>query len=185
MLTQMAPATPSTLVPLAFIAFIVWGFYRRVRRHIGRQKFQPRRTIVRMVFIALFIGIFGVLSLLHTQVMLGMAGGLLLSLLLAYLALRLTRFEVTSEGRFYTPNLWIGVTLSALLVVRVVMQMFRLYSVSPTTHLTYSTVPQSALTYFLFGLRMGFYLAYYAGLFYRTQQTQPAIPPPPVMERKV
>jgi hypothetical protein len=168
----MAPAPPSTYFPLVLIALIAWGFYRRVRRNIGRQRLQPRRMVVRMVLIALITAMFGVFSLLHTQVMLGFIGGLLLSLPLAYIGLHLTRFEATPEGRFYTPNTYIGVALSGLLIIRVVMQMFRLYSVSPTTGLTYSTLPQSALTYFLFGLRMGYYMAYYAGVFYRSRRVE-------------
>ncbi|MGS0571857.1 DUF1453 domain-containing protein [Xanthomonas oryzae pv. oryzicola] len=44
-------------------------------------------------------------------------------LALGVLALRLTRFEHTTQGLFYRPNLWLVLALTALVVVRVIAGM--------------------------------------------------------------
>ena len=46
--------------------------------------------------------------------------GVTLGVALGLLGLRLTRFEITGEGMFYTPSAHLGVALSTLLVGRIV-----------------------------------------------------------------
>lgn len=99
-------------------SLVIWGMYRRVRRNIGRQPLQPKRLILRIVIFSLISALFVFIGLEHPKVLLGFGGGVLLGVPLAFVGLRLTRFETTAEGRFYTPNLYIGVGLSLLLVAR-------------------------------------------------------------------
>ena len=42
-----------------------------------------------------------------------------------------TKFEVTPQGMFYTPNAHIGIALSLLFVGRVIYRMVVLYSMDP------------------------------------------------------
>ncbi|MDB6021304.1 MAG: putative rane protein [Pedosphaera sp.] len=164
---------PSTYVPLLLMGFVGWRMIQRVRRNIGRQPLQPKRMIARIVIFAVVALLFGAISLLHTELMLGFGAGLVLGVPLALVGLRLTRFEATPEGHFYTPNTYIGVALSVLLVVRLFCRMFKLYSVSETTGLTYAKVGQSALTLFLFGLLASYYIAYFTGVFVRCRSLKP------------
>ena len=102
-----------------------------------------------------------------------LGAGLLLGVPLALVGLRLTRFETTAEGHFYTPNTYIVVALSVLLVVSLIFRLFRLYSISPTTGLPYSDLTHSVPIRFLIGLLGSYYVAYYAGVLIRSQAQKP------------
>ena len=68
---------------------------------------------------SLFLGVFSLLTVGRLAVIGGLAGGLALGVPLGLYGLHLTRFETTPEGRFYTPNPYMGVGLSMLLAGRV------------------------------------------------------------------
>src|SRR5580692_1348744 len=152
-----------TIVPVLLVCLIAWSMYRRVRRNIGRQNLHPRRAITSIVILSLVSVLILGTSLQNTNLLLGFGGGLLLGALLGFAGLRLTRFETTEEGHFYTPNTHIGVALSLLLVGRMIYRL-------PTIH-DAMTVPnhpppmQSPLTFFIIGLTVGYYIIYQTGLF--------------------
>jgi hypothetical protein len=137
--------------------------YRRVRRNIGRQNLHPRRAITSIVILSLVsLSIVGT-SLQNTNLLLGFGGGLLLGALLGFAGLRLTRFETTNEGHFYTPNTPIGVALSLLLIGRMAYRFWVLRDISTTP--IHPPPMQSPLTFFIIGLTVGYYLVYQTGLF--------------------
>ena len=146
---------------------VAWSIYRRVRRNIGRQKLRPVRiTISVVVFFIASLALLG-LSLAHPPLLLGIGGGLMLGVPLGFLGLRLTKFETTDEGHFYTPNTPIGIALSLLFMGRLA---YRFWAVRNIVAAPHSPPPfQSPLTYFIFGLIAGYYLVYYVGLFVHTR----------------
>jgi hypothetical protein len=75
-----------------------------------------------------------------------------------------TKFEVTPEGLFYTPNAHIGIALSVLFVGRVVYRMFVLYSTNPYAPQSPDDFAASPLTLAIFGLLAGYYVTYAIGL---------------------
>src|ERR1035438_2005596 len=99
-------------VPILFGGLIAWSIYRRIRRNIGRQPMRPRRAVISIIILTLVSVLFVGTSLHNSRLLLGIGGGLLLGLLLGFTGLRLTRFETTDKGHFYTPNAHIGVVLS-------------------------------------------------------------------------
>jgi hypothetical protein len=137
--------------------------YRRVRRNIGRQSLHPRRAITSIIILSLVTVLLIGTSLQNTNLLLGLGGGLLLGALLGFVGLRLTRFETTNAGHFYTPNTPIGVALSLLLAGRIVyrLMIFQNVSVAPN----HPPPMQSPLTLFILGLTIGYYLVYQTGLF--------------------
>jgi len=137
--------------------------YRRVRRNIGRQNLRPRRAITSIVILSLVSVLIAGTSLQNTNLLLGFGGGLLLGALLGFAGLRLTRFETTDAGHFYTPNTHIGVALSLLLIGRMAYRFWVLRDISTAPN---PPPPmQSPLTFFIIGLTVGYYLVYQAGLF--------------------
>lgn len=145
---------------------LAWSFYRRVRRNIGRQKLQSRRIIFRMLILGLascFI-LAGAYSL--PLAALGFAGGALAGALLSLLGLRHTKFDTTPEGHFYTPNTYIGLALSFLLLGRIAYRML-MWS-SPSGLAGQPDLFHSPLTLVLVGVTVGYYLGYYTGLFVHT-----------------
>jgi hypothetical protein len=90
-------------------------------------------------------------------------GGCAAGVALALWGLRLTRFERTAEGFFYTPNAYIGVGLSLVLVARILYRMEQLYlgGAAPASNPSFARSP---LTLVIFGLVAGYYTCYAAGL---------------------
>jgi hypothetical protein len=153
--------TPAPVVPILFGGLVVWSLYRRVRRNLGRQRLHPRRAVTSLVLLSFFSVVIVSTSLYNTGLLIGFGGGLLPGALLGYIGLRLTRFETTDEGHFYTPSTHIGVALSLLLVGRLIYRFMVLRTLSNAPQ---PVVAQSPLTLFIFGLLAGYYIVYYAGV---------------------
>lgn len=162
---------PNALAMAGFAALFVFLMYRRFRRLFGRQPVQPARLKFRVVFLlvvgALLMlrGGFGAQSGLAVAV--GLGGGIALGLL----GLRLTTFETTPQGRFYTPHGGIGLLLSALLLGRLA---YRLVVVWPLMHGAHvagedpmASFQRSPLTLAIFALLIGYYVTYYIGILLR------------------
>ena len=157
---------------IAVGAFLGWRIYRRTLRNIGRQKLRPTRAIIRLVLVGIAtVVIFGV-SLQFPRVLAGFGGGILGGALLGFFGLRLTKFETTEEGHFYTPDTRIGIAISALLAGRL---LYRFYVLNQADYLASGHPPamQSPLTFFIVGLTFGYSLVYYIGLFVHTHDRKP------------
>ncbi|HEY3930828.1 MAG TPA: DUF1453 domain-containing protein [Verrucomicrobiae bacterium] len=152
-----------TIVPILLVCLIAWRMYRRVRRNIGRQNLHPRRAISSIVILSLVSLLIIGTSLQNTNLLLGFGGGLLLGALLGFVGLRLTRFETTDTGHFYTPNTHIGVALSLLLIGRMVYRFWILRDISTAPN--HPPPMQSPLTFFIIALTVGYYIVYQTGLF--------------------
>jgi hypothetical protein len=160
------------VVPIVFGGLIAWSIYRRVRRNIGRQQLRPVRITISIVLLTLISLLFGGMAIRSPHLLLGIGGGLLLGVALGFVGLRLTKFETTTEGHFYTPNTSIGVALSLLFVGRMLYRFcaVRNYADAPNGPPAF----QSPLTFFIFGLIAGYYLVFYIGLFVHTHDKKPA-----------
>ena len=147
---------------ILFGGLIVWSIIRRVRRNIGRQPLRPRRAITSITILSLVSVLIAAVSFHNTNLLLGLVGGLLLGGLLGLVGLRLTRFETTDAGHFYTPNTHIGIVLSVLFVGRFIYQHIMAGNVGTPQN---PAMPfQSPLTLFILGLTFGYYLVYQTGL---------------------
>jgi hypothetical protein len=160
---------PSNFVPALLFSVVAWRVYRRFRRNVGPQLMQPRRIIIRIVIFSVLSFMMGILSLYHPVLLIGLGAGLLFGVPLALVGLRLTRFETTAEGHFYTPNTYIGVGLSLLLAARLIYRftVFKSDAASMSQHpldFTHSTV-----TLAIFGLLASFYIIYYTGVYMHTR----------------
>jgi uncharacterized membrane protein YidH (DUF202 family) len=161
----------SPAVPILVGGLFAWSIYRRVRRNIGRQKLRPRRITVSIVILSVISLVLFSLSLGYPPLLLGFGGGLLLGVPLGFVGLRLTRFETTEAGHFYTPNTQIGIALSLLFIGRMAYRFWRFHDT-----LAASNGPppfQSPLTYFIIGMTAGYYLVFYIGLFVHTHDKKP------------
>ena len=158
--------TAPQVMPVVFGGLIAWGIYRRVRRNIGRQKLQPRRIIISIVIFSLVSLLFIGMSLQNMHLLLGIVGGIMFGAGLGFIGLRVTKFETTEAGHFYTPNTHIGVVLSLLFVGRLLYRFWVLRNADFSSG--HSPPFQSPLTFFIFGLIAGYYIVYYVGLFVHT-----------------
>jgi hypothetical protein len=162
--------TSRQLVPLIVIPFIAWRVYMRARRNIGRQPFRPTRLKVSIGLFSLITLGFGLGALTHPPVLAALGGGLVLSVGLAWWGLHLTKFEDTPQGKFYTPNTALGIAVTALFIGRLLYRIL-VVSVAPALQTAAAPLPfQSPLTFFLFGLSAGYYIAYQTGVLLRARQ---------------
>jgi hypothetical protein len=156
----------SLLVPILLGAFIVWRFYSRIRRMVMRQKLSKVRPWITVCVFPILLIVFAVSSLAHPLSLLGLVGGVAVGVGLGLYGLRLTKFETTSEGMFYTPNAHLGIALSALLIGRVGYRFIQMSSSDawPTQPTISPGNPGSWITLLIFGTLAGYYVTYAIGL---------------------
>ncbi len=160
--------TPNTVLPLVFVGLVIWRVYRRVRRSIGRQRVQPKRLITGIVIYSVICVLLALGAVQHPNLLAGLGGGLVLGAPLALIGLRFTRFENAPDGRYYISHPYIGITIAAVLVVRVFYRLSAFFG-SPSQMQGPPQMMQSALTLSLLGLLAGYYIAFYAGVLVRSR----------------
>ena len=114
----MPVMTLPALTPYLATAGIGWLYYRRIRRSFGRQPWQPKRTIARLVLVSLVMLALVAAAVFLPHVGPGITLGAVTGAVLGVFALRHTRDEIVEGKRYYTPNPWIGGGLTLLLLGR-------------------------------------------------------------------
>ena len=156
----------SLLVPILLGAFIVWRFYSRIRRMVMRQKLSKLRPWITVCVFPILLIAFAVTSLAHPLPLVALVGGVAVGIGLGLYGLRLTRFEITPEGMFYTPSAHLGIALSALLIGRVGYRFIQMSSSDawPPQPTLSPANPGSWITLLIFGTLAGYYVTYAIGL---------------------
>jgi hypothetical protein len=159
------------------IPIFIWSIYRRIKRNVGRQRLRLWRVILSLTIFSLLVVVFVsyALAMGHYKVLSGLLAGLATGIPVAFWGLKLTRFEFTSDGNYYTPNVYLGVGLSVLLTGRIIYRLLVLNNSMPAMVNPPPQFMQSALTLYLFGVAAGYYLTYYTGVSFRYHtQSRPA-----------
>ena len=174
----MTNQNPYVLAVIA--AFVAFMLYRRFRRLFGRQALQPARLKARVVMLAIVAGLFALRGLHSANIAAAVLGGGALGAALAWFGIRLTRFEVTPSGIFYTPSGYIGIVLSALLLSRLAYRFVVLYptfqAARAETGNPFAMYQSSPLTVALLGVVIGYYMAYCIGLVIRGTELRESAP---------
>ena len=89
--------------------------------------------------------------------------GVLVGVLAGQLGLWLTRFEPTAQGLYYTPNRWLVLALTCLVLARVAWGLYR-FEQAWVAHAQVQWLAQQGGVFALGGLLLGHYLAYAWGL---------------------
>ena len=103
--------TNPQLMMLALGLLIAWHIFARIRRLIGRQKSRLGRHWMAAIFLPLLLLMLGLGTLDDPLALAALAIGAACGIGLAVWGLRLTRFEVTASGYFFTPDTRIGIAL--------------------------------------------------------------------------
>jgi hypothetical protein len=178
----MQPADFRSVVPILVCALVLWAVYRRVRRSFGPQAVNPLRLRLR-------IGLLGVLALAlllttarDPTLVATFLGGAACGAALAYIGLRHTRFEANAQGRFYTPHTYMGLLVTTLFIGRIALRLL------PTVAAARATLPPdpdplramqgNPVTLATFGILVGYYLLYYAGVLWKSARSYSSIQQP-------
>jgi hypothetical protein len=159
-----APIQPSLALTLGIVAFIAWRMASRVRRVIGRQRLSKARPWFTVVLFPLLVLLLLFVALVHPASVLALLGGCGIGVGLGLWGLRLTRFETTPEGLFYTPNPYLGIALSVLLIARLGWRYLQLFGAGVPSAVAPAEYGRSPLTLLIFGMLAGYYVTYAAGL---------------------
>jgi len=154
---------PALLVSLGVLALVVWRMYSRVRRMVGRQAFSRKRVLATVVLFPLLLVLVLFGSLAHPTSLLASAAGAGLGVALGFYGFRLTKFEETPLGLFYTPSAHLGIALSLLFIGRIGYRFAQLY-LSGASASSHSAFVSSSLTLAIFGTLAGYYVSYALGL---------------------
>lgn len=176
----MNQGAASWLPTVIFVPLVAFALYRRVRRTFGRQPMTPKRMALRMVLLSVVSVV--LLAWIPTGVgFAAAAAGAVVGGTLAAYGLIHTRFEVTSAGRFYKPNKWIGLTVTALVLGRLAARIFSVYEAGAFTASAASPgagLQRSPLTLGVFFVMAAYYVAYYAGVLWKGRALSvPEVPP--------
>ena len=130
---------------------------------VGRQRLSSVRPWITLsVFSLLLLG-----SIARPPSALAILGGSILGAVLGICGIRLTRFEATPSGLYYTPNAWLGISLSLLFLGRVAYRFAGFYFSDSGGGALPSDFMRSPLTLFIFGTLAGYYVIYAVGLIRR------------------
>ncbi|MET0519558.1 MAG: hypothetical protein ABW005_12085 [Burkholderiaceae bacterium] len=181
------PAPQSMLMSLGLAALIMWRVYTRIRRMVGRQRYRPVRPWFTVLLFPLLLAAMGMATLSHPEKLAMLLGGVVAGAGLGLYGHRLTRFEVTPQGYFYTPNAHLGIALSLLFIGRLVFRLASVYLLGDGDgggsigNAGYGGSPfgdpgflLSGWTLLIFGTLAGYYVCYAAGLLrWRLRQAGP------------
>lgn len=158
-------AHPATLLlPAGIAALVVWRVYSRIRRMVGRQRLSRVRPWVTAVAFPLLVALLLLASRDYPLAAGALVVGLLLGCALGWYGLRLTKFEESPSGLFYTPNAYLGTALSLLLIGRLAYRVVEVYAGRGSFLGDSGAFALSPLTLAIFGTLAGYYVAYAAGL---------------------
>ena len=160
------PASVDThlITVVAVVALIGWRMYARIRRVIGRQRLSPSRPWFTVLLFPLILLLVLFTSLAHPMTTAAMAAGVAVGIVLGLYGTRLTKFEVTPAGLFYTPNAHLGIALSLLLVLRLGYRFVTLQLGGQSLAPQSMQLGSSPLTMAIFGTLAGYYVTYAIGL---------------------
>jgi hypothetical protein len=167
---------PKLVTTILLAALVVWGIARRLRRTFGRQPVQSTRIVLRIGVLAV-AGVLVVATTRNAEALEAVAAGIVCGAALGYLGLRHTRFEVTPQGRFYTPHTYIGLAVTALFLGRLAYRFVYLsygtgamVDASQNPAVAYQKNP---VTLGIFGVLVGYYVLFYSGVLVKTRTAAP------------
>src|SRR5882724_13381640 len=120
--------TSSTIALLVLIPLMAWRVYARIRRMVGRQRLSRVRPWITLTVLSLVIALVTASTLLHPERLVWFIAALAAGGALSVFGLKMTKFEATPQGLFYTPNAHLGIALSLLFVGRIAYRLVEVYA---------------------------------------------------------
>jgi hypothetical protein len=153
----------ATLALLVLTPFLVWRVYSRLKTAMARQRsIVSRHWTGLLVFTAMVV--VPASELVTRPAMLGwLALGAAAGIGYGIWGLKLSRFEDTDEGCYFTPNARLGILIAMLFAARILYIGFEMYA-NQGSDLATPRFTDSPLTMLAVGLTGGYFGTYSAGL---------------------
>jgi len=155
--------TITTLALLVLTPLLVWRIYSRIKARMTRQ-----RSIVSRHYTGILV--FGAMIVVPAAQLLGAPYNLAALLVGAaggigygVWGMKLTRFEDTPEGYWFTPNARLGLVMAMILVARILYIGIEVYA-NQGKGVPIQPITESPLTLLCIGLTAGYFGCYSAGL---------------------
>ena len=166
---------PPNLVFVVLVPLIAWRIYKRVRRNIGQQRSRLWRHWAGTILCPILLALFALAAMRSRNAELALAGGIVGGIGLGTWGLKLTRFAESGGNFYYTPNAYLGIGLSTLLVARVLWRFYEIYQ-GQVPAAGADDLGRSPLTLLLLGLVFGYYATYSFGLLRWRKRPREAAP---------
>jgi len=160
----MPPIDTHLLTVVLVVALVAWRVYARIRRVIGRQRLTTVRPWITVIVFPLIAALLLATSFVHPMTGAVLVAGAAVGIALGLLGTRLTKFEATPAGLFYTPNAHLGIALSMLFVLRLGYRFIVLQMNGRGVDPQALQMGASPLTMAIFGTLAGYYVTYAIGL---------------------
>ncbi len=157
------------LLPLLFPLLLVQRYRAGKARRKGR-RWAAKLSVILLTFSCLLFFITAALTSLWAPRAFGFSVvGLSAGALLGFAGLRLTRWETSSRGLYYTPNRWLILFLTLAVTARLLYAIWKAWHTwglhgANTSWLTAAGLPGSLA---VGAMVLGYYLTYNAGLYRR------------------
>lgn len=158
------------LVPLVAMLLAPVALVQRYRRGTARRPARAWVATLNLVTLAfsatLFLSTAGIVGLWVPRAFLYSLAGLTAGALLAFVGLRLTRWEPSADALYYTPNRWLVLTVTVVVAARMLYGIWRAwyawqYRPDDTSWLVAAGIAGSMAAG---GVVLGYYLFYWAGV---------------------
>ena len=161
---------------ILIVALIAWRLYSRFRRSVGRQRLSKVRPWLTVTLFPIIVALFAVASFGNPLPLLSLLGGTAIGVGLGIYGHRVTKFEVTPTGLYYTPSAHLGIGLSVLMVARIGYRALQGQLLpAPGAQPQPANAPTTLL---IFGALAGYYTAYAVGLLIWRHRVAGAPPEP-------
>ena len=153
-----------TIALLILVPLLMWRVYARLKRMMARQQsVMSRHWTGLAVFTAMVLLPCSELVTQQPASLGWLAVGTAAGIAYAIWGLRRTRYEITPEGYFFTPNARLGMLVAMLFVGRIVYVGLEIF-VNQGTANTLPRFTDSPLTLVCLGVFAGYFGAYSAGM---------------------
>ena len=160
----MPALSHSAIAQLVLAPLILWRMVTRVRRLTTRQQLTPARPRITLYIFPTLLLLLGREAWPDLDMLALLLGSAVAGGLFAVFGLKLTRFEASAAGLYYTHNRILGIVLSLLFIGRILYRVVQgLMFDLPNAGFSGDFV-SSPLTLAVFGLLAGYYIGYAIGL---------------------
>ena len=177
----MNPSVAGFLNTLLIGAAVLFVLYRRFRRNFGRQNLRPTRMWIRVAILGLVCVLLALSPFLGEMSFVAMGIGAVIGIGLGIYAASQTKFELSAAGRFYTPNGYIGLGVTALFLGRLIYRMTVVYPVlhhaaqqaaqnSQFQNSPFAAYQHSPVTLGIYFLLASYYICYYIAIMIKSRQ---------------